>query len=409
MILLILELFLLAIFGVFPIYLALLSILALLPYKPGKKLSPPKRSFAVVVPAHDEELVIGKTLESLFSLDYPRDQFEIIIIADNCTDQTAEISRSLGATVFVRNNLTNTGKGFALRWCFDSLLNSSKHYDAVVVIDADCEVSRNTLAVLDSHLDRGARAVQIADLVKPNPGAWNSEIVRLGFTLYNVVRPFGKRKIGCSVGLRGTGMCLSTGVLRDIPWQAFSYAEDLEYGLNLLLKGVSVDFAPEARVVSSMPDKPKDSETQRTRWESGRKPLVKFYAPKLLSSSFKKMSYPLFDAFLDLIIPPFVNLSVIIVFIILLHVILAVSGLGSFGIYLWIWTGIFGAACIHALFGLLAAKADKFLYKSILYVPRYAVWKIGLYGKLIIHGGPNKWVRTKRELHDNKLEKEFGK
>jgi 1,2-diacylglycerol 3-beta-glucosyltransferase len=394
------EIVLLLIFGIFPIYLALLSILALLPVKIRSEQNARKKSFAIVVPAHNEELVIGKTLKSLSSIEYPRELFDVIVIADNCTDQTANIVRSAGAAAYERSNRTEVGKGYALRWGFDKILGAEKKYDAIVVIDADCEVTPNMLSILHTYLHRGARVVQIADIVTPKPGVWNSEIIRLGFTLYNVVRPLGKRLIGCSVGLRGTGMCFAADILRDIPWQAYSFAEDLEYGLNLVLHGIKVDFAPEAAVISAMPDQSNQSETQRARWESGRKPLVRHYSPKLLSQSLRKLSYPLFDTFLDLVMPPFVNLSVMIVFIILLHAFFFVLGIELLRPYLWIWVAVLGAAFTHALLGLIAAKADRHLYKSLLYVPRYAFWKLTLYVKLMTRGGPSRWVRTERNIGD---------
>ena len=397
MIIALLEILLLLAFGIFPIYLALLSILALMPSAVRIDRNSRKKTFAIVVPAHNEELVIQKTLKSIFAVDYPRELFDVIVIADNCTDQTANIVRSAGATAYERTNLSLVGKGYALRWGFDTILNSNKQYDAVVVIDADCEVTPNMLNVLHSYMLHGARVVQIADIVLLKPGVWNSEIIRLGFTLYNVVRLLGKRLLGCSVGLRGTGMCFSTGVLRELPWQAYSFAEDLEYGLNLILHGIKVNFAPEAAVISAMPDQSKQSETQRARWESGRKPLVRHYSPKLLSQAIKKMSYPLFDTFLDLIMPPFVNLSVMLVFIILLHLFLVILGFQGLGLYLWIWVAVLGAAFTHAFLGLVAAKADRHLYKSLLYVPRYAFWKLTLYAKLMARGGPSRWVRTERD------------
>lgn len=378
-------------------YLALLSMLALRSRSWRNLPTARLRTFAIVIPAHDEELVIEKTLKSALSINYPKDLFDVAVIADNCSDHTADIARSTGAIVYERFNQAEKGKGYALRWCFDRLLSSEKNYDAVLVVDADSQVSANTLYILNAHLSKGAKAVQIADIVAPRLRSWNSEIVRLAFTLFNVARPLGKERIGCSAGLRGNGMCISAGTLRRIPWKAFSLTEDLEYGLILLLHDINVAFAPEATVVTIMPDKLRNSETQRARWEAGRFPIVRIFAPKLLSAGFRKRTWRYFDALIDLVMLPFVNLMMICLLMIFVHCILLIIGWEKTPGSLWIWITVFGCGIIHVLMGLQSIRADRSLYKALLYVPMYAMWKIKLYLKLIIRGGPDEWLRTKRE------------
>ena len=226
-----LQTLLLFVFGFFTLYLTALSILALGGRKRGSLVASHQRKFAVVIPAHNEELAIAKTIRSLLAIDYPHSLFDLIVVADNCNDKTADIARSLGVIVYEREDHIHGGKGYALRWCFERLLTRQPGYDAMAVIDADSAASGNFLVVMNSYLERGAPVIQCSDVVEPSPGAWSAEMTRIGFLLYNYVRPMGRRVIGCSAGLRGNGMCFRTEALRTVPWEAYSLAEDLEYGM----------------------------------------------------------------------------------------------------------------------------------------------------------------------------------
>lgn len=140
---------LLFIIGFFVLYLAMLTVLALTQKEKTSFPASRTRKFAVVVPAHNEALVIESTLKSLLSLDYPEDRFEIVVVADNCNDETAALAAVPGVTVYERNDPHLCGKGYALRWCFDRLLNQQRGYEAVVVIDADSTVSNNFLTIIN--------------------------------------------------------------------------------------------------------------------------------------------------------------------------------------------------------------------------------------------------------------------
>ena len=131
--------------------------------------TPVLRKFAVLVPAHNEELNIERTLRNLQSMDYPREKYSIHVVADNCTDKTAAIARMNGAVVLERTNPSLRGKGHALRWSFDQLLKEETGFDAFVIIDADSIVRPSYLRILNYYLHRGAAALQSSDLVEPQP------------------------------------------------------------------------------------------------------------------------------------------------------------------------------------------------------------------------------------------------
>jgi cellulose synthase/poly-beta-1,6-N-acetylglucosamine synthase-like glycosyltransferase len=351
----------------------------------------------VVIPAHNEEQGIEETVRSILSVEFPCDRFRVVVVADNCTDRTAAIARAAGAFVMERTDPLARGKGYALRWAFDRLLTDESGIDAVVVIDADSIVSRNYLTVINWYIQHGARVIQTSDLVAPRSEAWNAQMTRVGFLLYNYVRPMGRRVLGGSAGLRGNGMCFTASVLREYPWEAYSVNEDLEYGLHLLLCGVKVVFAPEATVLATMPENPKNAESQRARWEGGRFGLIRKYAGTLLAQAVVRPSVACLDAFLDLVTPALVNLIGIVLGAGLVTMILALFRVHSMLLYSALW--MFGAALgfTHLFFGLRLAQADASLYRALLHLPKYALWKLRVYGSMPGRWSKDVWARTARE------------
>jgi cellulose synthase/poly-beta-1,6-N-acetylglucosamine synthase-like glycosyltransferase len=381
-------------------YLAFLSFLAFFK-KP--KLIPQKsvarRRFAVLVPAHDEEVVVEKTLSSLTELDYPSDKFDVIVIADNCTDKTAEISKAAGAKVLERFDSKLRGKGYALKWCIEQLASSGVSYDAFVVIDADSVASRNLLIVFDTYLEEGAECIQCSDMIAPQPGVWSPEMTRLAFILHNYVRPLGKMALRCSAGLNGNGMCFSEQLLEKYPWKSFSRVEDLERYLELSLDNIRVLFAPEATVHAIMPTEARDAESQRKRWEMGRFPVIRKYAGRLLSSAIRNRSYMILDALIDLVTPAFVNLFVATSAIFFFHFVALILGTSWLTGLTLMWLIVILLDLFHVLGGLNAAHADRDAYIVLLKLPQYAVWKLKLYFKTWTKGDDKGWVRTARDTN----------
>lgn len=393
----IVEIIILSLLGFFILYSFMLSLFALFAKKRKGFEAKIERKFACVVPAHNEELVITKTIQSFFASEYPSDLYDVIAIADNCTDSTAVVAGSAGAKVLERNNSVSRGKGYALQWCFERLLSDTKQYDAYIVVDADSVVSKNFLRVMNNYLEQGALSIQAADLVTPKPGSWSSEVSRVALMLYNYARPLGRKIIGCSAGLRGNGMCFSARAIQAVPWQAHSIAEDFEYGLLLLLQGITTVFAPEARVMATMPVRPQNAESQRARWETGRFGMIGRYTPKLLRALLRRPSLKLFDAFVELLTPAFVNMMGVVIAAIIIEVLLSYAGIPNEALHIKLWVGLLAICILYILVGLSASGADFLLFKATLYFPRYLLWKIQLYFKLIIKGTVKEWVRTTRE------------
>ncbi|MEX0780794.1 MAG: glycosyltransferase family 2 protein [Balneolales bacterium] len=373
----------------------------------SKNSNPPAhtfRRFAVIVPAYNEAAGIEQTIKKLLAVDYPRHLFEVIVIADNCTDSTANFAAKSGAKVWKRNNKGKKGKGYALRWCFDKILSDNKLYtfDSVVVIDADSRVRKNILKVFNNAREQGNSVIQGYFSVESKPGVWTNEIIRIGLTLYNFVRPLGRSKLGLSTGLRGNGMCFSMQTLREVTWDAFSQTEDLEYGMKLLLKEVKISFASEIIGYNEIPETPKNAESQRERWEVGRLPLIKRYTGSLLKEAAKKRSFKIFDGLIDLVTPPLVNMLIIVQVMAGLSFLLYLTGFENSLLFMWLWVFLFCLGLFHLFLGLYAANADQSMYSSVLYVPRYACWKLYIYTKVFIFRRRTfEWVRTPRDVIKN--------
>jgi cellulose synthase/poly-beta-1,6-N-acetylglucosamine synthase-like glycosyltransferase len=397
MALIIINTILISVLGGFMLYLASLSMMSLFTKKHKNFTAKLLRQFAVVIPAHNEENSIKSTIESLLKIDYPTDLFNIIVVADNCTDRTYEIGSSLGVTVLKRDNSLKRGKGYALRWCFDIILNPPYKFDAIAIIDADTVVSANYLRVINYYLENGSRAIQTNDMVVPQPGAWSSEMTRLGFTLYNFVRPLGRKLFNGTAGIRGNGMCFKSDTLKTVPWNTYSLTEDLEYGIILFLNGINVDFAPETTIYAIMPTQEKNAETQRTRWEKGRFPIVKRYSLPLLKNAVKSLSFKYCDLFLELIIPPFVNLFSGVLLICFINLMLLIFNIQYALTFFIIWIIIAFLGVLHVIAGLISARADKNLYIVLIQIPRYVIWKLILYTKRFLKKSTPEWIRTERE------------
>ncbi len=161
----------------------------------------------------------------------------------------------------------------------------------------------------------------------------------------------------------------------------------------------SKKFAPKAKVSTIMPGNAHNAETQRARWELGRFPLIKKYGKALFVEAVKRKSFRLFDAFIDLVTPAFVNLFVFTIIMIIINSLLEAAGIVGRNDYVFLWIVLLVLQIFHVLGGLSVSKADKDAYKALINVPRYAIWKLLLYVKLFFKGHTGLWIRTTREIN----------
>jgi cellulose synthase/poly-beta-1,6-N-acetylglucosamine synthase-like glycosyltransferase len=247
------------------LYYVSLALVALLFRKEAPSVEGnPAQTFAIVIPAHNEEQSISTTLRSCAGLDYPKDKYQVFVIADNCSDKTAEIARRNGAICFERVDDTKKGKGFALEWGVKRIL--AEGHGALVVLDADCQLDNQSLQLFDHYLKKGEKVLQANDSGSNPDSNAMSYAVAVGNVIENRLFYAPKSRLGLAVLLRGTGMVFRRDVLEQHPWEAHSIAEDVEYTLRLIKSGIKVSFVDEVKVFSQFPDRKDQLQVQRMRW-----------------------------------------------------------------------------------------------------------------------------------------------
>jgi len=371
-------------------YLFIATLLSSRPAIPAHSQAP--RKFRFIVPAHNESAGIRETVRSLLAVDYPAASFDVLVVADNCVDDTADQARAAGAIVLERQDAERRGKGYALLLAFSNL---PPDVDAVVVIDADTLVSPNILHAFAARRDSGAVAIQ-ADYAVRNPNAaWRTRLIAIAFGAFHIVRSRAREHLGLSCGLRGNGMCFSAALLTEVPHEAFSIVEDVEYGLRLGEAGYRVQYADEAHVYGEMVSTAAAAASQRRRWEEGRKDLVRRNGFRLLKAGLRQKNRVLFDLALDLLIPPLSRIAVFSALFMLAAAALSVhAGRVVCSVVVFGWC-LF-AVVSYVLRGWSVSGTGIRGLLDLGLAPLYVVWKAGL--RLRKASRPtSSWVRTKRE------------
>ncbi|HXK23410.1 MAG TPA: glycosyltransferase family 2 protein [Myxococcota bacterium] len=259
-----------------------------------------QRRFAVVVPAHDEESFIGDVIATIRRADYPRDRIEIHVVADNCSDRTAERVRALGEHVAERHDLSRRGKGAALEWMLERL--DLERSDAVAIVDADVEVDPGFFRAMNRELERGARCLQGFNGICNPDASTMTRLLAVTYVMKNLLFNGGKAALGLSVSLSGTGMVLHCDVLRRIGWKAMTIGEDLEQSIYLLERGERIRFVPDAIVLAQESTSLGEAYAQRQRWVSGRFALHRL-AWRSLLAGLRARSLERVDQSLELLMP----------------------------------------------------------------------------------------------------------
>lgn len=378
-------------------YLLLLTVAAF--WAPKRTAIPPHdriNRFVFLVPAHNEEQLLPKLLKNLGQLDYPQASYAVHVVADNCTDRTAEIARRSGAVVHERIDATQIGKGYALQWLLEQLKDSQAAFEAAVILDADSLVSLNFLSVMNAHLNHGERVMQAYYAVLDPVRSWAVSLRAAALAVVHYLRPQGRTVLGGSVGLKGNGMVFDLSLLQDYRWSA-SITEDIDYHMSLLLAGERVAFAPDAIVWAEMPASLRDSTTQNVRWEQGRLEMARHYVPTLLRTAWQRKgktgdvsSFALIDAAIEHLIPPFAVLIGLSLLTLLMALglrstpALALAGL------------IFVGQTIYLISGLVLAGSPRGVYIALFFTPLFLFWKLWLYLRVLLGVEQQGWVRTAR-------------
>lgn len=346
---------------------------------------------AVLIPAHNEASGISQTLVSLLPQLKPQDQ--IVVVADNCSDRTAEIAREFGVTVLERKDSEHLGKGYALDYGLRFL--EAEPPSVVVLVDADCIVDSGTIEKLAQVALTSGRPVQSTYLqAQPNNPTPKDTVSTLAILVKNLVRQQGLARLGLPCLLYGTGMAFPWSVIATAPLASDNLVEDMQLAIDLALAGYPPLFCPEAKVTGILPQQEKAAKTQRTRWEHGHLETLFNQVPRLVKASIRQGRFELFTLALELGVPP-------------LSLLVMVWGVAMGAALL---TGIFGAAWIPAK---ILAIAGLLIFTSIvgawvkfgrshisglalLTIPVYILWKIPLYFTFLTQP-QKKWIRTDRD------------
>ena len=382
------------VFLVFPVMVLTIEIVGayLLPPRSWPSASRPR--VAVLVPAHNEELVIGTTLAGIRSQLLPKDR--LVVVADNCSDRTGEIAAAEGAEVIDRIDLTRRGKGYALDFGLRHL--QADPPAVVIIIDADCELSPGALGQLASTSVATNRPVQAAYqmFLPPGSAGRSMRIAAFAWILRNIVRPLGLQRLGLPCQLMGTGMAFPWQLVSEADLKSGEIVEDLALGLQLAKGGNAPLFLPDTVVSSVFPSSVEGQASQRARWETGHLNAIGRYALPIFKDALLLRSNK--QAVLlaaDSLVPP------LSFFVLLLSGHLLVAGVfgmltGSVAAFS---IGLFNIAAVLSsviLLGWWRNGRDVLPLRELVYAVAYSLGKIPLYLR-VLGGKQLAWIRTRRD------------
>jgi cellulose synthase/poly-beta-1,6-N-acetylglucosamine synthase-like glycosyltransferase len=352
--------------------------------RPKIKVKPHTGTMAVIVPAHNEASEIFACVASLKKACANDQASQIVVVADNCTDETAFLAYLSGARVIERCEPTKRGKGFALDFAFRHL--QEEGVELFAVVDADTAVDANFTAVLRQHFGAGAQAVQTRYQVKNPEASLRTRLLNIANMAFNVLRPRGRQRWDLSVGLLGNGFALTRETLQAVPYSASSVVEDAEYHLLMLEAGLRVTFANGTIVRGAMPVQGKGVTTQRARWEGGRLRLLRQAAPRLARRLFRG-DWRLWEPLCDLLLLPLAFHALILLAALLLPFaavrLYAVAGLSLLLLHVLAAVRVGGGSW-----------RDLFILAT---VPFYMAWKVAIVPLLFKTSSSRAvWVRTQR-------------
>jgi hypothetical protein len=379
-------------------YLGILTIAAGRPLRPSSPSRPIHR-IAILVAAHDEETVIGRALNSFSKLDYPRDLYEVHVVADNCTDATSSIVRQMGHEIHERVAPEDPGKGPALNWLFEIVDGGRNPPDMYVIIDADTQVDPMLLKELDAVIGPDVPVAQACYMVSEFDAPDAAALRVAALACRHHIRPLGRNRIGASCGLYGNGMAFTRTVMAGRRWSGH-LVEDAEFQIELLLDGHQVRYVPGARLYAEMPNSLAGATTQNERWEAGRIQLARRFTPTLARSALRsrgrtRVAY--LDALFDIVVPP---LSILVL-------VQGAAALGAAGLRLGrgrrsdrlrlaVSAISLGMLVAHLIAGLRTVDAPRSAYRALLGAPRMILWKAGLWLRVLASPGEVSWTRTER-------------
>ncbi|MEH2535962.1 cellulose synthase/poly-beta-1,6-N-acetylglucosamine synthase-like glycosyltransferase [Bradyrhizobium sp. AZCC 1588] len=356
----------------------------------AKELNIEKR-VAVIVPAHNESVGLVPTLQDVKPQLGAADR--LIVIVDNCTDDTAEVAAASGAEIIVRNDPQRVGKGFAMGWGIAHL--SQDPPDFVLFVDADCRLQADLVEGLKRACHQVQRPVQALFMMRSAENSpINHSFAEFAWVLRNWVRPLGLRNLRGPVQLMGTGMMFPWNAISSVPLASGHLVEDLKLGLDFAETGKAPYFFPFVKVTSTFPTSAKGTESQRQRWVQGHLATIGRFVPRLLTVGLMRGDINVLVLALDLLVPPLSLLALLMVATMVLTS--SVTLLGG----PWLPTLIAGGNLLGFILCVVLAwfkfGRQVFPAHELLSFGSFALKKIGFYGRMLIGGTASQWIRTDR-------------
>ena len=269
---------------IFWVYNIGISVCSLIKFKEKPLLVNKEHKFMALIPAHNEEKVVANLIESLKKQNYPKDKLDIYVIADNCTDNTAEVARKAGAIVYERTDPDHKTKGYAMQWFFNKKIEEKAEYDAVCVFDADNIVDSEFIINMNKKLCQGEEVVQGYRDIKNPADTWVTAGYALFYWTMHRFYHLARYNIGLSPLLNGTGFMVKYDLIKEEGWNTKTLTEDIEFSLINIANGRALGWATDAKVYDEQPLGFKQSWTQRTRWSVGHIQCFKYYVKDLAKS-----------------------------------------------------------------------------------------------------------------------------
>ena len=299
---------------IFWLYQLLISICSLIKLKDKPLKVKKDHRFMAIIPAHNEEAVVANLIESLKKQNYNKDLYDIYVIADNCTDRTAQVAREAGAIVYERFDPDKKTKGYALDWFLQQKIKEDAPYDALCVFDADNIVDKDFIKNMNKKLCQGEDVVQGYRDIKNPSDNWITAGYALFYWTMHRFYHLARYNVGLSPLLNGTGFMVRFDVIKPKGWKTVTLTEDIEFSLQRIIEGKKLGWATDAIVYDEQPTGFKQSWSQRSRWTVGHMQCIKEYTKQLATAAKENKTMMNFDGFLYIIgsIPMFIITLIIL-------------------------------------------------------------------------------------------------
>ena len=293
---------------IFWLYQVLVSLCSLVKLKEKPLKVKKDHRFMAIIPARNEEAVVANLIESLKQQTYNKELYDIYVIADNCTDNTAKVAREAGAIVYERFDETKKTKGYALNWFLQQKIKEDAPYDAFFVFDADNIVDKNFIKNMNKKLCQGEDVVQGYRDIKNPSDNWITAGYAIFYWQMHRFYHLARYNLGLSPLLNGTGFMVKFDVVKPQGWDTVTLTEDIEFSLKRIIKGKKLGWATDAIVYDEQPTGFKQSWSQRSRWTVGHMQCIKTYTKQLAVAAKENKNMMNLDGLLYIVgsIPMFV-------------------------------------------------------------------------------------------------------